>query len=333
MNPSDRNHHHHHHHLINQQVLPGRLSCDSYVSRDIRDYGDRVRKSAEYYAKFRKSWSGPLIADAAATDDDEDGGEEGEFGFSTPQVWGPTSPGNYNYQYRNLPPASKVQAIARGQRELMEMVSEMPESSYELSLKDLVEQQQQKPPIVEGKKQEAESEKGGKKKKMEIVKKKNGSVSNNKNKNNDGFLLKMVFPLAFGMKKKNNKNKKKSELGSSYSFKVAPRPPMVEGCDKAVDKEWWKKRFEQSESESSGSSSNNGSGKSSVSSNSTSSLSRNSSRYLFSHPNKSDLLNKISYIFGKFIYIFFLKITNFLSWMHYLLSGRSDNMIIFLMQT
>lgn len=283
---------------------PGRMSCDSHVSYDdIRDYGNRVRKSAEYYAGFRQSWSGPLIADLNHQlhddyddDDDDDGDEEpAEFGFSTPPppVWGPSAsppPSHHRKNYRNMSPASKAQAIARGQRELMEMVSKMPESCYELSLKDLVEQQ----PVVEVKQEQQQVEeqeevksmkkkKNDKIKKMEIVKKKNGSVRDNNNK--EGFLLKMVFPLAFGIKnnkKSKKKKKKKSEMGA-HSFKVAPRPPVVEGSDhKAAvdDKEWWKKRFEQSESDqSSGSSSNHGSGKSSLSSNSSSSLSRNSSRH------------------------------------------------------
>lgn len=287
-----------------QIYQPGRMSCDSHVSYDdIRDYGNRVRKSAEYYARFRQSWSGPLIADTnhqLHLHQDDDDEEPAEFGFSTPPppVWGPSAslpPSHHRKNYRNMSPASKAQAIARGQRELMEMVSKMPESCYELSLKDLVEQQ----PVVEVKQeqqqvQEREEVNPKKKKnndkikKMEIVKKKNGSVSDNNNK--EGFLLKMVFPLAFGImnnKKNKNKNKKKkkkkSEMGS-HSFKVAPRPPpVVEGSDhKAAvdDKEWWKKRFEQSESDqSSGSSSNHGSGKSSLSSNSSSSLSRNSSRH------------------------------------------------------
>lgn len=291
-----------------QIYQPGRMSCDSHVSYDdIRDYGNRVRKSAENYARFRQSWSGPLIdIDHQPRDDDDGGGgdegdeEPAEFGFSTPPppVWGPSAslpPSHHRKNYRNMSPASKAQAIARGQRELMEMVSKMPESCYELSLKDLVERQ----PVVEVKQEQQQVEeheevnskkkkKNDKIKKMEIVKKRNGSVSDNKNK--EGFLLKMVFPLAFGTKSnkknKNKKNKKKSEMGA-YSFKVAPRPPVVEGSDHRAavdDKEWWKKRFEQSESDrSSGSSSNHGSGKSSLSSISSSSLSRNSSRYRHIH--------------------------------------------------
>lgn len=42
---------------------------------------------------------------------------------------------------RNSPPSLRVQAIARGQKELMAMVKAMPETLYELSLKDIVDHQ------------------------------------------------------------------------------------------------------------------------------------------------------------------------------------------------
>ncbi|KAK1371263.1 hypothetical protein POM88_037355 [Heracleum sosnowskyi] len=54
---------------------------------------------------------------------------------------GPGQPKPSLNKTRNSPPSLRVQAIARGQKELMEMVKAMPETSYELSLKDLVDHQ------------------------------------------------------------------------------------------------------------------------------------------------------------------------------------------------
>ncbi|KAK6264037.1 hypothetical protein SCA6_019471 [Theobroma cacao] len=41
----------------------------------------------------------------------------------------------------NLSPATQTQAIEEGRKELMEMIRNMPEFSYELSLKDMVDEQ------------------------------------------------------------------------------------------------------------------------------------------------------------------------------------------------
>lgn len=66
--------------------------------------------------------------------------EEGGSGASTPPLWaGSGSPESRQTNYESLSPRSRTEAIVRGQMELMEMVKSMPESCYELSLKDLVE--------------------------------------------------------------------------------------------------------------------------------------------------------------------------------------------------
>ncbi|KAK7293806.1 hypothetical protein RJT34_16681 [Clitoria ternatea] len=97
-------------------------------------------------------------------------------------------------------PSSKTQAIARGQRELMEMVKNMPESCYELSLKDLVERPREENKNVD----------------------KKGHVKTIRNKNNidsgGGYYLKMMFPISFGSKK----NNKKSE-SSLVNKNLSPR--------------------------------------------------------------------------------------------------------------
>lgn len=82
----------------------------------------RVRKASDNYQSRRSSRR-------------EEENTEDDSGFSSPPLWETTAKTDYKY----LSPNSKSQAIARGQWELMEMVKAMPESSYELSLKDLVQ--------------------------------------------------------------------------------------------------------------------------------------------------------------------------------------------------
>ncbi|XWS15195.1 hypothetical protein CRYUN_Cryun35bG0073800 [Craigia yunnanensis] len=208
---------------------------------------------------------------------------EDESGVSTPPLWrtspSRSPPHRQNINYRCLSPSSKSQAIARGQKELMEMVSRMPESCYELSLKDLVEHQ----PVVVETKQESfadgravtnedtyKKEKGKKKQnnpKPQI--KRSGSIDNG------GFLLKMAFPISLGSKKK----KKKNDSNTNHNSKVSPKPTVSDASCKNVDKDWWKKR--SGSSESGGSTINSGSTKSSRSSSTSSSSSisiSNSSR-------------------------------------------------------
>ncbi|KAK4393757.1 hypothetical protein Sango_1846500 [Sesamum angolense] len=62
------------------------------------------------------------------------------------------------HEHSFLSPASRLRAIVDGRRELMEMIQDLPESSYELTLKDIVDDQQnmeevqEKEVIVEEKK-------------------------------------------------------------------------------------------------------------------------------------------------------------------------------------
>ncbi|XP_031259090.1 uncharacterized protein LOC116117202 [Pistacia vera] len=256
--------------MLEPQTEPAK-NYGSYGSYHVKEYGNRPRKAAQNYASYMGSLS---RRDAELNGDDESS-------LLSPPLWkmSPTaSPQHRRNNYRSLSPASKAQAIARGQRELMEMVSKMPESCYELTLKDLVEQQ----PVDEfSNRQESFREEN--RDPREIVRKsdqnykkvqmkRNGSLNNKNNNSNEGFLLKMVFPVAFGSKK----TKKKKELVRNNSSKISPKSPVNDGSDKSVDKEWWKKSFSVSSenSGSTGSSSNGGSGKSS-----SSSISSSSSRH------------------------------------------------------
>ncbi|KAM5562533.1 hypothetical protein ABKV19_017648 [Rosa sericea] len=259
---------------------PENTSETTYGTWQPINYSSRAQKTAQNY----KSWKsmGALRLNAAE--------EESPSGVCSPPLWKttttspPKSPNRPVNNYRSLSPASRTQAIARGQRELMEMVRNMPESCYELSLKDLVE----RPRMVEVEVDEDDMSTEA------LVKREDGKVKKKKNDrkkpmvvrsgsfDSGGFLLKMVFPISLGSNKKNktvviNKNKKNksdSVEGDGTTAKVSPRP--------SVDKDWWKKRVSASggsgRSESGVSSIISGSIKSSSGSSTSSCSSRSSSR-------------------------------------------------------
>ncbi|CAL0327434.1 unnamed protein product [Lupinus luteus] len=195
-----------------------------------------------------------------------------ESDICSPPLW-KTSPSmspkdEGNNDYRSLSPKSRKEAIVKGQRELMEMVKNMPESNYELSLKDLVEHHHQSVDSRQEKKVEEKKKSGGGSgsgrrvvvvDKMGSVKRKNGV----KVDHGGGFYLKMVFP--FTLRSKDKKNKMKMNM-KEINSKVSAKPSL------GFEKEWWKKSSSASkESESGAWSINSGSLKSSSSSSSNSS--------------------------------------------------------------
>ena len=214
--------------------------------------------------------------------------EVDDSGICSPPMW-TTSPARRKNNLRSLSPTSRTQAIVSGQRELMEMVKNMPESNYELSLKDLVEHhrvvdatRQEKNVVEERKNLSSVYMKREKSRKVDNNNKM-AQVKRNGNIDRGGFYLKMGLPFPFGSKDKKKKMKKKNEsLGNSSSSRVTPKPS--DGSAKGggvVDKEWWKKSpLACKESDSGESSINSESGKSSGSSSSNSSSSRSNSRYV-----------------------------------------------------
>lgn len=249
----------------------------------MNNYDSRVQKTAQNYRRWNT-----MEADVTSMMEDDSGA-------STP-VWGSTHPSRSpshgkNINYRCLSPSSKAQAIARGQKELMEMVSRMPDSCFELTLKDLVEQQQ--PVVVEPKQESFGEERGAidqhtyNKEKGKKKMKKNPKPQFNRSGSidNGGLLLKMVLPFSLGSKCK--KKKKKNESNTNHNSKVSPKPTVSDESGKNVDKEWWQKRSGSSESEGGGSNINSGSSKSSRSSSTGSSsssscgnINNNSHRYV-----------------------------------------------------
>lgn len=170
--------------------------------------------------------------------------------------------------YRSLSPASRTQAIARGQRELMEMVKNMPEACYELSLKDLVEHKhrqrhgdEEEEDVEERNdvssetdllESETQSSWPRVEKRQAVVGARVDGVRRRVGEGNDGsgrsHMLKVVLPLPFGTAKKKKQRKtkmtktplvKKSDCSEGVNGKndngESPRP--------SVEKEWWRKRY------------------------------------------------------------------------------------------
>jgi len=161
---------------------------------------------------------------------------EESFGAYSPTLWkGKTSkndnhgdyeshpllPHNHHYS-TNLSPTSSRRAIAEGRRQLMEMIQDMPESCYELSLKDIVEEA-------------AAIEDSGFHSKIK-KQKKGRQMSRISSMDTETFLLKMFFPTCLSLKKK-------AKAGGDCS-KVSPAPrPSSEGTKHDIDREWWMSRF------------------------------------------------------------------------------------------
>lgn len=176
------------------------------------NFGTKPRKEARNYEKYR-NLNGGGIQFRPIQDD--------ESGVCSPPLWRKSPPRipihleqSYN-SFRILPPSSRVQAIARGQKELMEMVQAMPESSYELSLKDLVEyhsvKKLEETCLVENQEESLVGKKSlskkGSVKRQESMKKIEKKVKmvrsgSNINENSKGLFLKMVFPISLGRRKK-----------------------------------------------------------------------------------------------------------------------------------
>lgn len=195
-----------------------------------------------------------------------------DFGVISPPLWksspSPSRPLLSHRGYQSLSPDSRAQAIARGRSELMEMVRHMPESSYELSLKDIVEHhhraENQAPKTGDGSQQRGVV--------VKVKKEESKRIERNLSFENKGLFLNMVFPFSF-------KSKKKKKIGGSNSGRVSPKP---EGLKGGGERDWWKKKFTgSSDSDSSRTSDNSGTSASTVSSGATVSRSDQRGRIQF----------------------------------------------------
>ncbi|KAF3786566.1 hypothetical protein EJ110_NYTH25218 [Nymphaea thermarum] len=214
-----------------------------------REHGPKIGNSGNCRLSSSSASSGILLAPTCHQHDDPPSPP-------SPPLWSNTS-------HPLLPTNARSQAIARGRWELMEMLKDVPESAYELSLKDLVER------VAVKEKEEPKEEEGqnrGLRKKKKKSKKGNGGGWE-QNYGNGGLLLKMFVPSSYLASKP-----------AAGSGRVSPRPLfMVEGKECGGGSggdnwEWWRKGFmvvgfgRNSRSSSSGSSNSNRSGGSSSSS-------------------------------------------------------------------
>ncbi|CAI8598489.1 unnamed protein product [Vicia faba] len=223
------------------------------------DLYDETRHETWESANSNNMW--PLKQTQLCVDDDDEPEREPRWGMNSPH-------------YRSLSPVSRTEAIIRGQKELMEMVRNMPESNYELSLKDLVEHHYRDVSTTAGENNNTEDEEKKKEKEKEKEKKvdddKKLPAKRNGKVERGGFYLKVALPfISLGSNKEKKKKKKES--------KVSPRPSISDGSVK--EKEWWKKSTplvnkESDDSAAESSIVSNGSLKSSISSSSKSSSSR-----------------------------------------------------------
>ncbi|XP_022989800.1 uncharacterized protein LOC111486878 [Cucurbita maxima] len=202
--------------------------------------------------------------DSAVDDDDS----QSESGVCSPTLWGSDSrmsPQFHRSRNRTLSPTSRTQAIARGQQELMEMVRNMPESSYELSLKDLVEHHLRQQESASVEKYDSTSETSFIRDPIKKRSETRALVTRSRSVNSGGFYLKMFFPMPLGQISTKKKSNLRSDSALNGRSRVSPKPPQV-------DRDWWRKRSSATSGENGGSVS----GSSSSNSNSTSSERSNS---------------------------------------------------------
>ncbi|XP_073285998.1 uncharacterized protein [Primulina huaijiensis] len=143
-----------------------------------------------------------------------------ESGYCSPPLWR-----NRHHNHTCISPNSRLQAIVRSQFELMELVKSMPESSYELSLTDLVEdpKSETRVPQLRG----LDNDRGLRRRSRES--KKSDRITRSESFENRGLLLKLVFPV--GLPSKRTKSMDKNVGGRVESLKF---------CG---ERDWWKKRF------------------------------------------------------------------------------------------
>ncbi|GAB2301721.1 hypothetical protein Dimus_035749 [Dionaea muscipula] len=265
-----------------------------YGSFGAANYGVRSTRSTETFPLSAPNGIGDGLRFAVEAEE-----EDGSSG-SSPRLWN-TSPATSPMtatslvHYQVMSPSSRTQAIARGRRELMEMIRDMPESFYELSLKDIVEQKaaigqassyhdnriadqdkmfaEEAGDALKEKKVSQNSRKVIRKSESKAKMARSGSIKNG----GGGMLVRAtVFPLFFGAKRN------KRSLATVATFNMSPKASasssssvVLNGSSvNATEKEWWRKRScISSESESGGLGSSSGSARSSGSSSRSSSSS------------------------------------------------------------
>ncbi|KAL2504660.1 embryo defective [Abeliophyllum distichum] len=188
-----------------------------------------MNKSSDF-----KFWDGQRSKEYYQNDNDS-GHVEDEFTYCSPPLWTKASRNStYHCHYRFSSPGSRLQAIADSRRELMEMIKDMPESSYELSFKDILEDQQsmevEKKKNVRVETNQKCKTGAGNSEKCKSTRRR--QISRSESMESGVFLLKMFLPLSLGSKKS-----KRRICGN-----VSPEL-WSEGSTKRSNKGWWKTIF------------------------------------------------------------------------------------------
>lgn len=153
--------------------------------------------------------------------------ETSECDFYSPTFWATSTRHEasrllqHNSQYNVRTPMSRLQVMVDDRRVLTNMVQNMPESSFELSLRD----------IVDNRESNHASEKKIEKKKSCLERSK---MVRSQSMDSGVFLLKMFVPACLSAKKKS----------TSGDCSRASHRPSFDGSEKPVDKqEWWSVMF------------------------------------------------------------------------------------------
>ncbi|KAK9740963.1 hypothetical protein RND81_03G073200 [Saponaria officinalis] len=240
--------------LINDRYGGGHRS-PSLSSTSSKNVITKLRRPTKSYSNFEevKTNEGNNMNDEIRFEVDKSckNLEDEELEVCTPRLW--------NQMNSTISPSQncRTNEIAKGRRELMDMVKDLPESFYELSLKDIVEQRAEMMGEIDYIQDSVVEEKPCLK-----GKEKEKKLGRSTSVENERVLLKTsVFPRIFGTKKK------------KQSFKRGSSSVAVKGGEKD-----WRRRkscMSSESEESNGLSSKSGSGCSSGSS-SCSSVSSNS---------------------------------------------------------
>ncbi|KAF9611158.1 hypothetical protein IFM89_027244 [Coptis chinensis] len=149
---------------------------------------------------------------------------------------GPRTRASPIYRRRLVSP-ERAQEIARDREMLMQMIQNMPEDSYELSLKDIVENSmvkevEQATVTLEKREKSKEHLSPSKRGKMRGNGKRKGLLRTG-SMNDEHIALKMFIPTPLSIRKSSKMDP---------CSKITPRPRLLQE-EKVFDKQWWKNKF------------------------------------------------------------------------------------------
>ncbi|CAN4115347.1 unnamed protein product [Withania somnifera] len=133
------------------------------------------------------------------------------------------------YDYFGNPfPGSRLQVMTNGRRHLMEMIQDLPESSFELSLKDIVDHQQSTEECQQAATVQERNQKVRKPHQRKNLKR--SQISRSESMDSGVFLLKIFLPASIRGKKK---------VKPKNCSKVSSKTP-VDESEKSVNRDWWR---------------------------------------------------------------------------------------------